>query len=122
MRRINSKGYYVIETDKGLELEHRHIYFKANPKDSRRLHIHHIDHCKTNNHIDNLIALPEYMHKLIHLEAKRLGKPLSREQIVEFCKTYKPTKVPLGASNTKRKRKKYKPTKARIYNWLKRHN
>ena len=43
--------------------------------------VHHVDHNKHNNSVDNLIAIPRKMHKRIHVIYKDTGVKLTKSEI-----------------------------------------
>lgn len=60
IRRFN--GYLLL----GPHFLHRLIYTMAHGFIPEGYVVHHLDHSKTNNDIDNLIAVPEAVHQAIH--------------------------------------------------------
>jgi hypothetical protein len=61
--RKNDKGYELTEDG---QLVHRVVYRETYGEIPKNWHVHHIDWTKENNHPDNLIAVPEAVHKWIH--------------------------------------------------------
>ena len=69
--KINKNGYYVITSTKegyGNKRLHRLIYEKHYGKIPEGYVIHHKDHNKLNNNIDNLELLSEFEHKSLHFK------------------------------------------------------
>lgn len=71
-------GY--IQTEDG-EFEHRAVYKRVHGQIPYGWIVHHLDYCKTNNEPENLMALPEHVHKYIHTRFT-LTAP-SRELIIK---------------------------------------
>lgn len=61
--RVDKNGYILTSSGKPF---HRKVYFKNYGTIPVGWHVHHIDYVKTNNHPDNLIALPPNVHIYIH--------------------------------------------------------
>jgi hypothetical protein len=70
-QRLTKKGYLLNERKRYL---HRDIYKRHHGSIPGGYHIHHIDLCKTNNDIGNLIAIPEGLHMILHREID-MGRP-----------------------------------------------
>ncbi len=102
---LNRNGYY--QNKKG-QLEHREFYKSRHGKIPPKWIVHHIDMVKTNNDIENLIALPERFHTKMHVKMRDCGVVYERSYIESLLKTYK---------------EPYTPTKKekRLLNLLKRH-
>lgn len=83
MSRINKNGY--VE-DKNGNLEHRIIYKNAHGKIPKGWVVHHIDENKTNNDLQNLVALPERIHNLLHAFQTKHKTRLSRAEISFFMR------------------------------------
>lgn len=62
-------------------IKYKKIYTAAHGRIPDGYHIHHIDYNSANNSIENLIAIPGYIHNKLHAVFR---SPLSREQILEF--------------------------------------
>lgn len=60
---LNDRGYRLTKDGK---LEHRQVYKAAYGPIPKDWVVHHIDECKTNNKPENLIALPQPIHHLLH--------------------------------------------------------
>ena len=72
----NKDGYHKV----GRTSLHRLLYVDYYGHIPRGYHIHHINHIKTDNTKENLIALPERVHAKIHTKAKTLERHLLREE------------------------------------------
>jgi hypothetical protein len=81
-RHINENGYWVTEAGK---LEHRLIYKRRHGRIPKGWHVHHIDQCKTNNDIENLIAIPESLHNQLHAHMRENNVTFNRAQTEQFC-------------------------------------
>ena len=64
---LRNNGYFGCTTGKR-ELLHRYKYEKEVKPISEGWDIHHIDHDKTNNNIDNLVAMPKSVHAWLFSE------------------------------------------------------
>jgi hypothetical protein len=64
VQRIPANKY--VTDDFYSPLHHRNIYIAAYGPISEDDHVHHIDCCKWNNELDNLIHLPRDLHKWVH--------------------------------------------------------
>ena len=89
LKEANRDGYIV---DKYGHVAHREMWKTFYDTPPKGWDIHHIDFDKTNNHIDNLIALPHAYHNKIHFEMDR-GRPrYTREELwpkyLEFLDLY----------------------------------
>lgn len=62
-KQLNERGYPLTRDGK---LEHREVYKNIYGPIPGGWVVHHIDECKTNNSADNLIALPQSLHHLLH--------------------------------------------------------
>lgn len=76
---INRDGYYECTTIDRLML-HNHEYEKINGLIPDGYEIHHIDHNKTNNNIENLMILTPKEHTTLH-SIERKGYPTNRKVI-----------------------------------------
>ena len=79
-KEVNDSGYILLDS----KLLHRTVYFCSYPKEDRTKDIHHIDCDKRNNAITNLIALSKHHHKLVHERINKMGRFLTREEIVNL--------------------------------------
>lgn len=84
-RRLNKDGYW--ETAGGY-LEHRRIYKRHYGKLPNNYHVHHIDECKTNNAIANLIAMPGQCHKDLHQFMRCKNVKLNRVETELFIEKW----------------------------------
>lgn len=74
-RKDKKTGYYLSSNINGRRLRlHRYIYEKYNGEIPKRYDIHHKDHNKDNNEIENLELLTPTEHKKIH------SRELTKEQ------------------------------------------
>lgn len=80
---VNVQGYIVTEDGK---LEHREIYKAKWGTIPHGYVIHHIDCCKTNNNINNLIALTPTFHNYIHHLMRSQGIRFTRQDIESLFK------------------------------------
>lgn len=74
--RDKKTGYYLSSRKIGDKKKRLHIYVweKHNGVISKGMHIHHIDHDKTNNEIENLTMMTAKEHMILH------GREMPKEQ------------------------------------------
>jgi hypothetical protein len=113
MNKINN--YFFNETS-GKYL-HREFYFSRYPNHNRSYDVHHIDGNKENNSIDNLIAIPNKLHKEIHFLMSQ-GKTFTKREIEDIyikskCNGLKIEKIPTVINNNKKFIKKISGSKKR---------
>lgn len=77
-KRIADRNGYAMGMK---ELGHRANYRKHHKTIPIGFHIHHIDHVKTNNDINNLIAISPNLHSFVHAHHVKTGVKLTRSQI-----------------------------------------
>lgn len=74
-RKDKKTGYYLSTYIEGKRIRlHRYMYEKYKGKIPKGYEVHHIDHNKDNNDIENLVLLSSKEHKLLH------GRELTKEQ------------------------------------------
>ena len=75
MKKTTPKGYLRTRKDHTgkLRMEHNLVWEKANGPIPEGMFIHHIDHNKTNNDIDNLQLVTPLEHKRIHQGCRMVG-------------------------------------------------
>lgn len=81
---IDNQGYKCSKDGR----IYRIVYYHYFPATDKKWHIHHIDHNKLNNKIDNLIALPEPVHAKVHNKAKQIGRYLTRLECEQYMELY----------------------------------
>lgn len=79
-------NYFFNETSK--KYLHREFYFSRYPKHNRSYDVHHIDGDKSNNNIDNLIAIPRELHINIHDMMDR-GMVFNKKQIENLLSDFR---------------------------------
>lgn len=79
--RMIKKGYKTTDSGKFV---HRDIYEKVHGKINKDWIVHHIDCSKTNNVIDNLIAVPIIIHTKIHHIISDEKRNVNRDEILSF--------------------------------------
>jgi hypothetical protein len=84
---IQVNGYFKFEETK--KYLHRVVYYKAFPRTPRNWHVHHINGRKTDNSLENLIALPAGVHQNLHKKWGMWELP-HRQQIIGWWKGKKP--------------------------------
>lgn len=77
-------GYKII----GKVANYRLIYISAHGKPPKGWHIHHIDCNKANDKLENLIALPELIHRAVHSKGNELSRYLTRKEVEETLYKY----------------------------------
>lgn len=77
---------YIVTVEGGLE--HRSVYTETHGAIPEGWVIHHIDHVKHNNDLDNLIALPERFHSYIHVQMQQEGRKWSRGETERALAAY----------------------------------
>lgn len=83
---LDFAGYYRDSETK--QLIHREIYKVSQGLIPKGWIVHHIDCVKTNNELNNLIALPEGFHNLIHSQMKVRGYIMQRGEIIKLLAEY----------------------------------
>lgn len=83
-RFIAPNGFWVIDG----QYEHRLIYEQHHGSILRGWVIHHIDGVKTNNHIDNLIALPQKFHGKLCFWIRGRDHRYNRQEIESLMDMY----------------------------------
>lgn len=73
--KINEYGYALTEENKYL---HREVYKKAHGPIPKGWDVHHIDGNKSNNTLENLLAMPAPIHDALHAYMKDTGNWLGR--------------------------------------------
>jgi len=106
---IGALGYYYSRKTK--TYLHRDLYFQKFPNESRAKNIHHINGKKTDNRMENLIALKAGIHKRLHHEFPMWNLP-TREMILEWLKIAQC----MGGLKKKRISKKQKRSLRKAYN------
>lgn len=91
-RKINDAGYVLVLDGIKWRLEHHVVVenFIGRPLEKNET-IHHLDFCKENNHIENLMLFPNQKeHAAFHIKLKRFGEtnPISK-QILERWDNFK---------------------------------
>lgn len=84
LRKVEKAGY-IVEDGKIL---HREIYKTTFGSIPSGWVIHHIDENKQNNNPENLIALPHYLHSLIHKEMWSKNIKFTKKEIEEKLLNY----------------------------------
>ena len=85
---LRNNGYFGCTTG-NRELLHRYKYEKEVKPILEGWDIHHIDHDKTNNHIDNLVAIPKSIHAwLFAKERADIVKETKGTKRVGFAEHY----------------------------------
>lgn len=84
--RITKKGYVIICVNHKFVFKHRYIYEKVFGKIPEGKVIHHIDHNKLNNNIDNLVALTIGEHNSIHSKGKKQSHNIRSQKICQIDK------------------------------------
>lgn len=74
------RGYRMI----GPHFLHRIVYTLAHGFIPKDWVIHHIDGDKLNNDIDNLIAIPDLVHELIHTYPYKLNRDQCEKVLKDF--------------------------------------
>src|SRR5882672_4526506 len=78
LKQAKKDGYLVTASG---QVEHREVWKTHFGPIPRGWDVHHIDFDKSNNDIENLIALPHQFHNKIHYQMAR-GRPLyTREEL-----------------------------------------
>lgn len=103
MNSLKTKNGYVVDTFSG-KFFHRVIYKNKVGPIPLGWVVHHIDYNKRNNKIENLIALPEKCHNILHKQMKY--RPPTREWTEKFLIQFLETKKHIDKQRRhKRKRK-----------------
>lgn len=97
---LDSRGYLRFKITKALV--HRSVFFERYPFESEKKQIHHINGNKTDNRIENLIALKGGFHRRLH-KMYRMWELPNREKLEKM--------IELGRIPTKRKRNRASKTK-----------
>ena len=67
-KRLNSSGYYLVKTPSGVIPEHRLIISEQLGRELESSEaIHHRNHIKTDNNVENLELMPVIEHNRLHL-------------------------------------------------------
>lgn len=82
-RVLDKRGYPLTKDGK---LEHREIYKNTYGPIPKDWVVHHIDQCKVNNDPDNLIALPQPLHHLLHKTMWQLGESWKKKKQFKFLR------------------------------------
>lgn len=107
----DANGYYRIKATN--QLLHRVIYSYYNPNFDRRWHIHHCNRKKKDNRIQNLIALPKFVHFRLH-DIYRLKLCMPSKKLVNRFLQHWISKgldyqlAPLRKEDRRQKRKRHK--------------
>jgi len=72
-------GYTLIWTEDGYVFEHWLVWEKAHPETPKNWIIHHINGVKTDNRLENLIAMPMSEHRLIIPKLQQRIRELEKE-------------------------------------------
>ena len=96
------RGYLITDTG---ESWHRIVYEQHYGKPRKGWHVHHINRDSLDNRPENLIALPEYLHKRAHLKGSSAP---SREELERWLRDGAP-KIPKLAKKKKKKKKLKRP-------------
>lgn len=87
------KGYYLSSVNIGKKRKYLHIYIweKYNGRIPKGYEIHHIDHNKENNEINNLKMLLKSEHRKLH--SKELTKEQKEKKIKNFNEKVRPKAI-----------------------------
>lgn len=81
--RTMTSGYIKLRSGKAA---HRHIYETYHKRKIRNgWVVHHVDMNKKNNHISNLLELPNELHTDLHVYMSRIGRVLTRQEQINWC-------------------------------------
>lgn len=84
LRKKDKTEYIVVDG----KYEHREVYKQYNGNIQAGWDVHHIDRDKTNNTIENLIALPHNLHFAVHQLDYRKRERNNKTQLEALLKTY----------------------------------
>jgi len=79
--KIAKDGYVYISTDDGYQSQHRYVWEQAHGKLGKGYVIHHINGVRSDNRLENLIALPKSQHNNNIPEPFEIYCPYCNEKI-----------------------------------------
>jgi hypothetical protein len=83
---INSLGY-LVDTSSG-RMIHREVFKKHYGRIPIGWLVHHVNHDKQDNRIENLIAVPEHFHNKLHQSKSRLSRAETIERLQKYILQY----------------------------------
>lgn len=89
-RRTNKQGYVTTHKPRESHLEHRYIWEQANGVMPKGWVIHHLNGIKTDNRLENLLAVPREKHgqkvlfSMLVERIKTLEKEAKEEQLLQL--------------------------------------
>jgi len=82
---------------------HRYVWEKHNGKVSKGYHVHHKDHNKANNHIDNLVLVGSSKHAKIHMNEREGDEEYVKWRAENFANNVIPKAIEWHKSEEGRK-------------------